>query len=71
LLTRHWINWQEFKTIELADALINAGLKHQSKVKICPLGIDPAFISQREHRASVSKVLWWFLDRAKGHIYIA
>jgi glycosyltransferase involved in cell wall biosynthesis len=70
LLTRHWINWQEFKTIELADivvchtsgeadAIITAGLKHQSKVKICPLGINPAFISEREHRASVSKLLWW------------
>ena len=70
LLTRHWINWQEFKTIELADivvchtsreadAIITAGLKHQSKVKICPLGIDPAFISEREHRASVNKLLWW------------
>ena len=70
LLTRHWINWQEFKTIELADivichtsreadAIITAGLKHESAVKICPLGIDPTFISDREHRASVNKLLWW------------
>ena len=70
LLTRHWINWQEFKTIELADivichtsreadAIITAGLKHESAVKICPLGIDPTFISDREHRTSVNKLLWW------------
>jgi glycosyltransferase involved in cell wall biosynthesis len=81
LLTRHWIDWQEFKTIELADilvchtsgeadAIINAGLKHQSKVKICPLGIDPAFISEREHRASVSKLLWWGSSIERKGIYI-
>src|SRR4028119_1522644 len=66
LLTRHWINWQEFKTIELADivvchtsgeadAIITAGLKHQSKVKICPLGINPAFIS--DHNSIVLQSL--------------
>jgi glycosyltransferase involved in cell wall biosynthesis len=80
LLTRHWTNWQEFKTIELADivichtsreadAIITAGLKHESKVKICPLGIDPTFISDRQHRASVHKLLWWgsWIDRKGIH----
>ncbi len=70
LLTRHWLNWQEFKTIELADivichssreadAIVTAGLKHESQVKVYPLGIAPDYISCREHRASADKLLWW------------
>lgn len=70
LFTRHWTNWQEFKTIELADlvichssreadAITTAKLKHESKVRTVPLGIDPSFISERKHRASVNKLLWW------------
>lgn len=76
LLTRHWTNWQEFKTIELADlvichtsreadAIVTAGLKHESAVKICPLGIEPTFIADRSHRTGVNKLLWWgsWIDR--------
>ncbi|HEY9636938.1 MAG TPA: glycosyltransferase family 4 protein [Coleofasciculaceae cyanobacterium] len=70
LLTRHWINWQEFKTLELADlvichtsreadAIVTAGLKPESQVKIYPLGVDSDFITSREYRASADKLLWW------------
>lgn len=70
LLTRHWTNWQEFKTLELADivichtsreadAIITAGLKQESQVRIYPLGVDPDFILHRDHRASATKLLWW------------
>ncbi|BAZ04942.1 hypothetical protein [Calothrix sp. NIES-3974] len=55
LATRHWINWQEFKTIKLADvvichssrdadAIVTAGLKPESQVKVYPLGIAPQYI---------------------------
>lgn len=82
LISRHWINWQEFKTLELADivichssreadAIVTAGLKHESQVKIYPLGVDSDFISSREYRASADKLLWWgsWLER-KGIHYL-
>lgn len=70
LFSRHWINWQEFKTLELADlvichssreadAIVTAGLKHESQVKIYPLGVDSDLISNREYRAFANKLLWW------------
>lgn len=68
--TRHWLNWQEFKTLELADliichssrdadAIVTAGLKHESQVKTYPLGVDSDFIVTREYRASANRLLWW------------
>jgi glycosyltransferase involved in cell wall biosynthesis len=82
LFTRHWLNWQEFKTLELADivichssreadAIVTAGLKHESQVKVYPLGVDSDFIGEREYRASANKLLWWgsWLER-KGIDYL-
>ncbi|MEY2831240.1 MAG: hypothetical protein RLZZ574_498 [Cyanobacteriota bacterium] len=70
LLTRHWINWQEFKTIELADlvichtsreadAIITAGLKSETQVRVFPLGVDQDFVTTKEYRPQVKKLLWW------------
>jgi glycosyltransferase involved in cell wall biosynthesis len=70
IFTRHWLNWQEFKTIELADivichtsrevdAIVTSGLKHESQVKMCPLGVDSDLISSRHHRPTANKLLWW------------
>ncbi|MEB3179448.1 MAG: glycosyltransferase family 4 protein [Nostocaceae cyanobacterium] len=70
LFSRHWINWQEFKTLELADivichtsreadAIVTAGFKHESCVKVYPLGVDSDYISSREYRPYANKLLWW------------
>jgi glycosyltransferase involved in cell wall biosynthesis len=70
LFSRHWINWQEFKTLELADlvichtsreadALVTAGLKPESKIRVFPLGVDSDFIGHRRHRPQSNKLLWW------------
>lgn len=82
LATRHWINWQEFKTIELADvvichssrdadAIITAGLKPESQVKVYPLGIAPKYISSRSYKIQGHKLLWWgsWIER-KGIHYL-
>lgn len=68
--TRYWINWQEFKTLELsdlvichtsreADAIVTANLKHESQIRVFPLGIDNDFVAQKTHRPRVTKLLWW------------
>jgi glycosyltransferase involved in cell wall biosynthesis len=70
LLTRHWLNWQEFKTIKLsdlvichtsreADAIITARLKPEHQVKVFPLGVDRDFLTNKEYRPRVKKLLWW------------
>ena len=70
LMSRHWINWEEFKTIEFADvvichtsreadAIIMAGLKHESQVVVFPLGVDSDFISERVHKVNAKNLLWW------------
>lgn len=70
LLTRHWLNWQEFKTIKLADlvichtsreadAIINAGLKPEHQVKVFPLGVDRDFLATKKYLPRVNKLLWW------------
>lgn len=70
LISRHWINWEEFKTIELADvvichtsrdadAIVMSGLKHESQVVIFPLGVDSDLISERTYEVNAKNLLWW------------
>lgn len=70
IFSRHWINWQEFETLKLADivichttreadAIVTAGLKHESQVKVYPLGVNSDYISQREYDPIAKKILWW------------
>jgi glycosyltransferase involved in cell wall biosynthesis len=82
LLNRHWTNWQEFQTLKLADivicstsreadAIVVAGLKHESQVRVCPLGIDSDYVCFRKHRSHANKLLWWgsWIER-KGANYL-
>ena len=70
LISRHWINWEEFKTMKLADvvichtsrdadAIVMSGLKHQSQVVVFPLGVDSDLISERAYEVNAKKLLWW------------
>jgi glycosyltransferase involved in cell wall biosynthesis len=70
LLSRHWLNWQEFRTIALADvvichttreadAIITARLKDERQVVVFPLGVDSSFILERAYNVEAKKVLWW------------
>ncbi len=54
LLTRHWTNWQEYRTLSLADtvichstreadALVVGRLKPETQVRTLPLGVDARF----------------------------
>ena len=69
-VNRHWINWQEFRTIALADVvtcytsrekdiLINADLKEEQAISVVPLGVDQIYMTERQYADAGNKLLWW------------
>lgn len=73
LLTRHWTNWQELRTLSLADtvichssreadALVTARLKPEAQVQTLPLGVDLRFFAPPRRLSlpqTPCRMLWW------------
>jgi len=71
LLTRHWLNWQEFESLRLADivichssrevdAIVTAGLKPEGAVHLVPLGVDAEYLMDRnDYPPAGERLLWW------------
>ncbi len=73
LLTRHWANWQEFRTLSLADtvichssreadAIVTARLKPETQVRTLPLGVDARFFGPARAESlthAPCRLLWW------------
>ena len=70
LFTRHWTNWQEFRSIALsdvvlcytsrdADAILLRRLKSETDVATTVWGVDPRYFKSRVYGAAAGRVLWW------------
>jgi len=70
LVTRHWINWQEFRSIALSDvmlcftsrdvdAILLRGLKAESDVATTTWGVDPRYFRSRVYGHASGRLLWW------------
>jgi glycosyltransferase involved in cell wall biosynthesis len=70
LVTRHWVNRQEARTLAAcdlvvchssreADAMVVSRLKDEKDVAVAPLGVDEEFFAAREHRSEARRLLWW------------
>ncbi len=69
LFTRHWINWQEFRTLAIcdlvlcyasreADAVLTSKLKAEDGVTVVPVGADEEYFEPREYRVPARRLLW-------------
>jgi glycosyltransferase involved in cell wall biosynthesis len=70
LLTRRWINWQDFRSLRLSDCVVchtsrdadgvaARGLKAENAVATMPLATESRYFQEHAYRQPASRVLWW------------
>ncbi|HEY7139352.1 MAG TPA: glycosyltransferase family 4 protein [Methylomirabilota bacterium] len=70
LLTRRWINWQEFRSLRLsdcvvchtsrdADGVVTRGLKGEHAVATMPLATESRYFRDHAYSQAASRILWW------------
>ena len=70
LVTRHWVNWQDFQGLALSDmiachtsrdvdSIVVRRLKAEEDVTITPLGVEARYFRPRTYREAGRRLLWW------------
>lgn len=70
LVTRHWVNWQDFRSLALSDmiacytsrdvdAIVVRRLKAEEDVTIAPPGVEARYFRPRAYREAGRRLLWW------------
>ncbi len=70
LFTRHWVNWQDFRSIRLSDAVVchtsrdadgvmSRRLKPECAIATMPLAMESRYVREHTYRDPGVRILWW------------